>query len=352
MELQRWTRPGAVMVVLALSMTACDDGAGPDGDFDAVSAAQAMESMVSAVDTTELAHAFGSLEAAGSVLDGGVAALVADPVSPDPGTLQALRDPAVAAAVLPPEILGTTYEWSEAELSYVPAEGGVAPEDGIRVIYYAIDPTSGRPATPLNALGYVELRDLSTTESDRLGVKVVRTSGDAGTLADYYLDLSFTLTQSSFTFDVSSAGYLSNGTDQLNFDVAHGLSATETMITITQEYGLDLEGTDNAVSYSATLTGDPQSQGEEPGTLEATAVITDGTQTVELVVSWAGTALDGTLYHNADEVVLIGGTLDEPEFAGPDGEPLTEEQLAALQSLWESIGEMFDFVENLFAFAE
>lgn len=351
MQLQRWKCSGAVMVLLGLSMTACDDAVAPGGDFDAASAAQAMESMVSAVDTAELEHAFGSLEAASTVLDGGVAALAADPVSPAPATLQAV-DPAVSADVLPPEILGTTYAWSEAEMAYVPTEGGAAPEDGIRVIYYAIDPVSGQPASPLNELGYVELRDLSTTASDRLGVKVVSTSGDAGTLADYYLDLSFTLTQSSFTFDVSSMGYLSNGTDQLNFDVAHGLSATETEITITQSYSLDLEGTDNAVSYSATLTGDPQSQGEESGTMQATAVITDGTQTVELVVSWAGTTLDGTLYHNTDPVVLISGTLDEPQFAGPDGEPLTEEQLAALQSLWESIGEMFDFVENLFAFAE
>lgn len=353
MRLQRWTRVGAVAILLGLPVAGCDDGVGPAGDFDAVEAAQTVESMVAAVATDDLENAFGSLEAAGTVLGGGVAALVADPVSPDPATVQAMREPgAIAADVLPPEILGTTFEWDGAEMSYVPSDAAGAPEDGIRVIYYAIDPVSGQPASPLNALGWVDVRDLSTAESDRLGVKVVRTGDGEVTLADYYLDLSFTLTQSSLTVDIASVGYLSNGTDQLNFDVAQGLSATDTELMVTQDYSLDQEGTSNAVAYSATLTADPQSQSEDPGTMDAHAVITNGAQTVELEVSWADNALEGTLYHNTAPVVLISGTLDEPQFTDADGEPLSEEQRAALQDLWDSIGEMFDFVASLFGFVE
>ncbi len=352
MGLQRGTRFG-VLVLLAALVTACDDGTSPEANFDAQQTAAAMQDMVGAVNAEEMAHAAASLSAASDVFAGGVAASLApEPVSPSVATLQGLADLG-AADIFPVDLpLGTTYVWSETELSYVPSELTGAPSDGIRILYYAVDPFTHQPASPLNELGYVDLRDLSTMDSNRLGVTVVSTSGETDvTLADYYLDLAYTLTQASLTVDVASVGYLSNGLDQLNFDIAQSMSLTDAEIVITQDYTVDLEGTDKSMSFSATLTGDPQSQSEDPGAMEAEAMITGNGQSVRLELSWDGSALDGTMYSNTVPVVLISGTLDQPVFTNMDGDPLTQEELQALQGVWEAIGEIFDFVDGLFSFA-
>lgn len=351
MRFERWMRYGAVLAVITLSAGACDElGTDPVSDFDAREPAQAMESMVSAVDTAELANAYGSLESASYLFGGTTALMLENPVLMDVRGLETGREP--AADVIPPEYLGMTLEWDEGQMSYVVSDAAGAPADGVRVIYYAIDPMTGQPASPLNALGYVDLRDLSTAEADILGLTVVRTSGDEDvTLADYTMELSFTWTQSSFDFDVASAGFLSNGTDQLNFDLSQSLSATETLVTIDQAYTLGLEGTDQAMSFTATVTADPSAQSEDPGTIEAVATITNGEQTVVMDVSYANNALDGTIAHNGVIVVLMGGDLDEPTFTDPEGNPLTQQQMEALQDLWDAIGDMFEFVEGMFGFA-
>jgi hypothetical protein len=349
MQSIRFIRGSALMLLMALTVTACDEGTSPAADFDAQDAAETMENLTSAVETASLENAFGSVQNAGMLFGGSIALdeVAAYPWSLDASELEAEAD--LAAEVIPTDYHGNTYEWNPDSMRYVVADAAGAPTDGVRIIYYAIDPTTGIPATPLNALGYVDLRDLSTMESDRLGVTVFRYS-DEVTLADYYIDLAFTYTQSSFDFNVASVGYLSNGTQQLNFDLSQDLSATETLITINQAYSLDLEGTDQAISFSATVTADPQSESEDPETMEAQAEISTGSRTVGLQVNYANGVLEGTVYDDGTAVVLIGGTLDEPTFTDTEGNELTEQQRAALSNMWDAIGEVFDFVENLFGF--
>jgi hypothetical protein len=254
-----------------------------------------------------------------------------------------------AADVIPMDYLGATFEWNADAGYYMQSDATGAPEDGVRVIFYAIDPTTGQPATPLNALGYVDARDLSTVDANQVNIQIVRTGDTDVTLADYTMSLSFAYTQSSFDFDVSTAGFLSNGTDQLNFDLSQGMSMTDMLMTMSQSFALDIEGTDKAVSFDATITGDPQSESDTPGTMDATAEISGNGQTVDIEISWADNALDGTISNNGAAVVSIGGTLDNPTFTDPDGNELTQAQRAALQSLWDGLGEIFDFVDNMFS---
>lgn len=348
--MERWTRYGATML-LVVSVAACADGVGPAGEFDAEQVAQAMQEMVAAVDDQEMAHAMGSVNAASNLFSSDVpAALVAEPANPSVATLHGLADLA-AADIFPPELpLGTTFEWSTTEMSYVPGQLPGAPPDGIRIIYYAVDPFTGIPASPLNPLGHVDLRDLSTTESDRLAVQVVSRSGETdATLADYYLDLSYTLTQSTLTVDVAGVGYLSNGVDRLNFDVSQHLSGTDSEVTVTQDYSLALENTDKAVSFTASMTVDPQSQSGDPQVMDAVAVIEGNGQSVRLELSWDGSALGGALYYNNAPVVMIAGTLNQPTFSSANDEPLTQEQVNALQAVWNGIGQIFGFVDGIFS---
>lgn len=350
MDMSRWTRFGGLaLLAMLLAVSACDDPTDPAADFDPEDAAQTLQSMTAAVETDELEDAFGSVRLAGQLF--GTVSMELAGESPLALDLSSAPESELTAAdVIPSEYYGTTFEWSPTEMTYVASDATGAPEDGVRVIYYAIDPTTGQPATPLNPLGYVDLRDLSTAESNRLGVTVVRYADEA-TLADYYLDLSFSFTQSSIAINVASAGFLSNATDQLNFDLSSSVSATETLVTVTQSYSVDLEGTDRAMSFDATVTRDPQSESDQPDTMEAEATISTGTQTVQLDVGYADNVLEGTISSDGAPVVLIGGTLDEPMFTDPDGNPLTEEELDALRSMWEAIGELFEFVAELFGFA-
>lgn len=349
MCMNHWMRAASLPLLIALLLAGCDEGTSPTADFDARSAAQAVESMAAAVASDDLEDAFASLGHASELFGGTALDLAVQ--SPSALDLQRLdvQGERTAAAVIPGEHFGTTFVWDTTEMGYVPSEASGAPDNGVRIVYYAVDPTTGAPATPLNALGYVDLEDQSTSASDRVSVTVVRSSDEA-TLADYYLDLAVTYVQSSFSVGIASAGYLSNGTDRLNFDVSQAVSGTETQVTIDQSYSLDLEGTGDTLSFSATVTADPQSESGDPETMDAEATISDGAQTVRLEISFAAGVLAGTIYSNGDAVVLVGGTPDTPTFTDLDGNDLTQEQRAALDSLWESIGDLFEFVGELFGF--
>lgn len=347
MRFHRGTRLTAVLLLLGLSVAACDDGTSPTDEFDPQVAVDAVESMTAAMATQDLEDAFGSLQWAG-MLFAEAGAMVAHPLAMDVEGLQSFRA-VTAADVIPTDYRGLTFEWDAEQMSYMPTEAAGAPSDGVRVIYYAIDPTSGLPATPLNPLGHVDLRDLSTQASDRLNVEVVR-SADAVTLADYYLDVSFTFTQNSAEVDLAAVGLLSNGTDQLNFDVSQALMATETEFTLDLSYALDLEGTGNAMSFTLTMTGDPQSEFGEPESLDVSVMVTDGSQTVEIEITWAGDSMTGTVSHNGVVVAHISGDPDNPQFTDPDGNPLTQEQVNGLRSVWESVGNLFEFVDGLVGF--
>lgn len=348
MVVKSWLRSGTVMVLLVAAAAACDDGAAPDVDFDPQAAAEAMESMVAA--TEGLEDAMGSMAAAAPLLEGGSAASL----MPDGRRLYpeaaALRELAEASALgfFPSNYLGVTFVWHEGEGQYAPSELTGAPVDGIRIIYYAVDPVTHEPASPLNALGHVDLRDLSTPASDRLGVVIVRDGEPSTTLADYYIDIAYGVTETETSVDVSSVGFLSNGTDQLNFDLSQALVLTESQIVLVQDFAVDLEGTDIGVAYEATLTGDAST---ESASLEFRTTITNGPETVTMELSLEGETLDGVVLYQGVEVAYIGGTSAQPTFTDRNGDPLSEEDLEALADLWEGLGNFFAFVEGVFGVA-
>lgn len=347
MSAKTWLRAGAVMALVAMAGGACDDGAAPDVDFDPQAAADAMESMVATTDG--LADALGSMAAASTLFEGTTASVLPDGprIAPE---AEALRQLAAAGALgfFPSNFLGVTFVWSEIERHYVASEMTGAPEDGIRIIYYAVDPITEQPASPLNPLGHVDLRDLSTPASDRLGVTIMR-DGQTGPLADYFIDVSHAVTETMISVDVLADGYLSDGTDQLNFALGQGLQLSETQLVLTQDYAMDLEGTDIGVSYHATLTGDAQS---ETGSLSATATITNGPETVTLELDAEDQALDGVVRYQGVAVAYIGGTFDQPTFTDRNGDPLSQEDLQALADLWQAVGSLFDIAEGIFSVTE
>lgn len=343
-------RLGVLAVTLVLTTAACDDGTTPIPDFDPTTLSEAMERMASTTD--EVGPAFSGMAAASSAWGTGESLADLVPTRGSARNIAATRRLAESgvAAYLPGAYFGVTFVW-DAELgTYVPSDEAGAPADGVRIVYYAVNPISGAPALPLNALGYVELRDLSTDASNRIGIQVVSETGSSPvTLADYYLDSSFTLTQSSLEAQASALGYLSNGTDQLNVDMSNEVSISSTALAMVQDYSMDMEGTGIAVAFTATFAGDPQT---ELGTLDLLATLTDGTEelVLEMSADEAADAVDGEMRYQGVPVVLIGGSLETPTFTTPAGDPLTQDEINALQGLWQAVGVLFGLAAFVMVF--
>lgn len=344
----------ALMLLLpGLALVACDDPAGVEQEFDPASTAEAMAAMA---ETTEaLQPAFAGMAAASVMFEGSFMGLaMAEGPAVEGEALRTLAagpevPDGMAASVIPSEYYGTTFQWDTETGMYAPTEVAGAPEDGVRIVYYAVDPMTSMPVTPLNALGYVEIRDLSTMMQNELAIVVVSEAGDSPvTLADYSQTMSFTATQSSFSADMGSAGYFSDGTDQLNFDFATSMAMSEAGIDMAQDYSMSLEGTGMGVSFVSTLSADPQT---ETGTAEVLATITNGSEEVVLEMTFGEAGqLDGEIRYQGVVVVQVSGSGDEPVFTDQAGNELTEEDLDELAELWSSIDVLFGVAEGAMSF--
>jgi hypothetical protein len=339
------SRVWVLLGLLLLPVVACDDGSSPATEFDAESTAEVMAELASV--SAELEPALASLEAASEVLPGeSMAGLVWDGAAPQP-SVSALRAVAElrAEASFPAEVLGVTFVWDVAEGRYVASELEGAPADGLRVIYYAVDPVTREPASPLNELGHVDLRDLSTEASNRLAVEVVSTASPTPVaLASYYVDVSFTITQSSLDVASEAVGYLSDGTERLDFDLSQDVALSETELVVTQAFAMALEGRDQGVSWQSTLSGDPANETAE---LSVLATVTNGAEEVVLDLTGAGDVLDGEIRYQGATVAYIGGTFAEPEFTDPNGDPLSSAQWSALTEVWQAFEGLFELAEGL-----
>lgn len=338
---------GVVFGLMAV-IGGCDDTLLPAGDFDARASAETMEALVAVADG--LGPAFASLERAGEVLPGeAMPGLVWDGELPRSSAASLRAASSGSEAYVPAELLGVTFVWSEQEGRYTASELEGAPADGVRILYYAVDPISEEPASPLNPLGYVDLRDLGTESSNRLGVEVVNTAGPAPvTLADYYVDVAFTWTQSSFAGSSEAVGYLSDGTDQLDFDLSQGVELVDQTLALTQDFSMSLAGADQAVAWESTVTGDTA----ESGTLSVLATITNGAEEVVLDLTGENDFLDGEVRYQGVTVAYIGGSFDEPEFTDGNGDPLSAAQWSAMADVWAAFDALFDLAEELLSAGE
>ena len=338
-----------VLAALSTTLTACDDATAPLGAFDPEVTAEAMSQM--AVAGEDAGEAFAGLSLAGDLFSGSTAAELLPSarhgVLMDPAGARSFATSAATAPFFPSNYLGVTFVWSHGQQRYVESAETGAPADGIRLIYYAVDPFTHRPSQPLTALGRIDLRDLSSASSQRLGVTVVRSAdGSDVTLADYILDASYSATEETISVRQVAEGYLSNGMDRLNFDLANEATLTETDFLLEQDFEMALAGTDVRVSYQGSISGDWSA---EEGTLEIAATVEGDGTSVRFELSAEGDALTGAVYHGSTLVASISGTGDEPVFTNEaTGEPLTGEQLEALAEIFRSVEGLFELAAGIF----
>jgi hypothetical protein len=240
--------------------------------------------------------------------------------------------PSMSTAAILDEHLGVTFTRDPETLEYGSSDRTGAPENGVRFIVYAVDPISGAVIEPLVEVGYADIVTTETASSATVRIELV--SADVT-----FLDYSVGVTASSSAGTITISGFVTNGDDRVNFDLdTHVSSSSWTLdytLTVPTRGGfrIDFEGRIDLESEVTTST------------LEARgphgSVTISGTQN--------GTSASFEIEVNGELFATItmsqGG---QPVIAGADGEPLTEEELEALEAVFAVFVESFYFVEDLF----
>ncbi len=341
-------RIGVIRVLLiSLTATACDEAVSVTGDFDPRGAADAVETITAV--GSQAKDAFASLElAAPQVFPDASAAALLPADARLLTSANALQFAGVyAAPFFPANYLGVTFVYDVIAGAYVAGEQTGAPADGVRILYYAVDPISGRPTLPLNALGYVDLRDLGGASSERMGIRIIQTSGASDVaLADYYIDVAVTQTPTAAGVIMSAPGFLSDGTDMLDFSLHQQIAVSESEIRIEQDHTMGLAG-GPSIGFDGTLISDFETQS---ATYAMVSVIEDGPNRVVLDVEIVNEVLAGEIRHNGVIVAIIGGTTHAPTFTGADGQPLDDAARVNIRNLFDGIDPLLELAASVFAF--
>lgn len=342
----------ALVGLFALVLVGCsDDGpTGPTTPFDPDATAQAVAELENRLDTDgdvmlSLALVAPALEAEGGAIVQMVPAGIARPARPFQA--QVIVDPAFSMEpIFPSNLLGKTFEWDEALGRYAVSERAGAPANGVRFVLYAVDPFTGQPATPLNEIGRLDLTDEGDAAATRLGV-FAETGGV--THLDYTVSSSYAVLGTDVEATVTAAGFISDGTNTLVFDLAQSVlydTVAETM-DVDLTYDLRMDDEDVRVTVNAATSIDLTS---EDVAFAITVRITDGGNVTEMqVVVDEMENVSGSVAHNGGTIAQISGTTSAPVFTDAGGTALTSAELAALGEVFDVVEDVFDFVEAVFA---
>jgi hypothetical protein len=332
---------GVGALVLGIA-TACGDSTGPSDEFDPVQTDQAADAVFDVIAQNQALQSIAILSQGFNFSAAQSAVGLATTATVEASGLTALHlqrlgaaavsfSAAAPAALFPPSVVGITFVYNTQTSEYEADTTRIgAPAAGVRFILYAVDPILFRVVTPLQEIGYVDLDDESSPTANRVRITAVVGSVTA---LNYVATGSLGNGGANFSAD----GFISDGDNQVDFELDVGISASD----ITLDYLIALAGHNQSIRLVATgdLETDPS----------ITVTITDGADSVVFTASTANGTIEGSISFNGEPVVLISGDEDDATFTRADGTPLTNAELAALESLGDIIGELFDTFDDLLA---
>lgn len=254
-----------------------------------------------------------------------------------------------ASLLIPDTLMGATFTWSADAGAYeIDPSRTDAPANGVRFIYYAVDPAAGRPATPLEELGRIDLTDESASSGDlTLGVRVVDTHGTGDvTLAGYTFGGSIAVAEDT-RLSAAAEGFFSDGTDhRLDFALTQlvQVPAGSSTATGAVRYQLSSGGVDLALDAKGSFDLDTGAAGTQ--SLSLTVSSGPDTVTVDLTAAADG-SLAGRVDYLGFPVILVGGTVDRPTFTGRDGSTLSSDQVEALRELLGAVDSISGFARTI-----
>jgi len=292
------------------------------------------------------------------------------PYADAPARLQAFRTTATAlggrlsAQVIPSTVWGKTYVWDVTAHAYAedPSPAVAGPSTGVRLILYAIDPITRHVVeSPLTAVGYVDLVDQSSGNTNQLEVIVKDGAPPNGTTyVDYTVSATVTGSPAS-SFDATAVGFVTDGTRRIDFNAtfsATNLATDNPDVHAVVHWALD----------NPALTIDLDEKLDTPNANEATISVDFTytyagetvrlTGTVSVVQSPISVTADVAVYENGGgvPVAIIRGTADATHngitITHQDGSQLSSAELEALDQLFELPDRLEEALEHLFHPAE
>jgi hypothetical protein len=335
----------AAALFAALAVAGCADLTNPTVDhIDATAATAAAAPVMAVMDQAALAS-FGSLStvtglpaSASAAALGAVAGLTnAAAHGRWDATAPVMARAAVRSAdVLPADVRGKLYTYNETTAQYEGVASAEAPANGVRIVLYAWDVLTGRPASPLVDVGYVDLIDESTPTQNRLHVRLVR--NDAAVLMDY--TITHTVTPSSESFSIN--GSANNGTTTVNFDLSGTMGTSAATVTFVlsapaHEFGVRVEAHVNSVSEQATVNIWIDYHGDS----------------LSFAMQAAPNTVSGEIRYRGRLYARYSMTYDPvtgtatTQFTKANGQPMTAQELEEIQNAFERALDFDRFWEGL-----
>ncbi|MGH7530263.1 MAG: hypothetical protein ACREMN_07750 [Gemmatimonadales bacterium] len=248
--------------------------------------------------------------------------------------------------LIPDSLYGRVYEWDETTDQYSWQGATVSGLTGVQFVLYALG-LDGQVVEPTVEIGTLTIEDQSTASVLQLHIQV---DGPGGTPT--YLDYtaSFT-TNGSTSANATVTGSISNGQagDQnktLTFDETFNVTATSVRANVT----FTLNNPVVTVSLIETATFDDPNL-----VVTADFRITKPGETIRLVARIVmtddSTSFVVTVYANGGVVASVNGDPADPstEWVDAGGEPLTAQDLEALDRLFEAVGDFQEAMNSVFA---
>jgi len=356
---------GIVVVVAA----ACNSDTSGPVDFQNPAAVSAN---LSSVDSTFDSDVFRSFNVATFMLDAAAApamrpaATVLGAVRPKlertggqvflPGLLQAQKLQALGpllsvssaqGAIIPDSMYGRVFEWNDTTDQYVFRGTTVSNLNGVRFVLYAIglDELIFEPTT---AIGTLDIIDQSTPSALKLHVLVRNT---AGTTA--YLDYTAEITGTQTSAQATASGSITNGliapnNKTLSFDET--LTVTQTGIRVVATFALNNPAITLMLNESLTFK-------ESDLIINADFRVIQNSQTIRTVGRITANTVsqdvtvDITVQVDGHPVASIKGDPNLPgtQWVDAGGEPLTLQDMDALDNLFEALQRFDEAVSGLFS---
>jgi hypothetical protein len=238
-----------------------------------------------------------------------------------------------SSVAIPPEFLGKTFVYSAGSYEVSALTG--APTNGVRFLLYAIDPVTLLPTDPLDQTGYVDLIDLSSGTTSAARVIVV-----SGTTT--YLDYRVSATSTATSGRVTVLGFITDGSTDATFNLRAtltadaGLTLSYSLDVPQRDLSIDLTMSINSTTDISTINLTLDMRGQN-GWVRLTGQLTADGGTINV-------AVNGTPFAT---ITSTAGA--EPVISGADGQPLAQDELDALQRVFEFAGGSFIAFDQLVA---